>query len=265
MTKKILLLCTIALLVSCRSSRILQPSSEKREGSSDLISNVQLAQPNFRSANMRKISISLQLEEKEMNVSASCKMQRDSIIYLSIQPFMGIELFKAELMPDSIRLFDKMNGRYFVCSYQLFADHFGIGLSFYNLQAMLSNQLFCLGTPKFNPALCSSSNSASGGRQIEYSSKRVQQINTVTDAYAIKQVLLSDTKGKNKFNINYDGFSSAAGVNFPNEIKLFSKYSDKVASCKLLIERVEFNTPIVFVPTDLNRFIRTDINKLFQQ
>ncbi len=91
------------------------------------------------------MSLALDLLDRKVNVSASCKFYKDSAMHISIQPFMGIEMFKAELNPDSIIVFDKMNRRYYVINYNYFTERFGVDIDFNSLQALISNQFFCVG------------------------------------------------------------------------------------------------------------------------
>jgi hypothetical protein len=265
MNWKSYILSCLVLFVSCNSTKTFTKTEIATKNaspvSSDFISKVQFTQPSFTTANMSKVSIALKLEDKEMNVSASCKIRRDSVIYLSIQPFLGIELFKAEIMPDSVRIFDKMNGRFFVSSYDMFFEKLGIKLDFKSFQAMLSNQLFTIDKKGFSSASYSPS---MGQQQIEIQNNSLKQITTISDSFNILKVLLKDERNHNQFSINYEAFTSINGVNFPKEINLLAKNDNKTASCKLLIEKVEFNLPIHFIPTNTQRFTRADIYKLLQ-
>jgi hypothetical protein len=266
MNWKSYLLSCLVLFVSCKTTKNLTKTETETKISSsnsyDFITKVQLNQPSFTTANMSKISISLKLEKQEMNVSASCKIRRDSVIYLSIQPFLGIELFKAEIMPDSVRLFDKMNAKLYVSSYDLFSEKIGVKLDFKSFQAILTNQLFTIDKINLSSAKLTST---IGHQQIEFQKNSIKQLTDISDNFNILKTLMTDERRNNQFSINYQGFSSTNGVNFPREINLLAKNNNKTASCKLLIEKVEFNSPIHFIPTNAQRFTRTDILKLFQK
>lgn len=271
MNCKSFILLSFVLFVSCKATKTLAKteltisSSSDSSLSSDFIAKVQLAQPSFSTANMSKVSIALKFDNKEMTVAASCKIRRDSVIYLSIQPLMGIELFKAELLPDSIRIFDKMNGRFFVNSYDFFSENFGVRLDFKSFQAMLTNQLFSIGENDFSSAHCSTVTSSLEKQQIAFKNNSIRQTTAVSDTYNILKVLMNDVTNKNQVTINYTGFSLTSGINFPKEISILAKNENKTASCNLSIDRVEFNSPIRFVPTNTRRFVRTDIFKLLQK
>jgi Domain of unknown function (DUF4292) len=266
MTWKSYILFCLVVLVSCTTTKntttteILTKSTPAN--SSNFIAKVQLTQPNFTTANMSKVSIAMKFEEKELTVSASCKIRRDSVIYLSIQPFLGIELFKAELMQDSVKIFDKMNAKLYVGSYDLVFEKFGIKLDFNSLQALLTNQLFSINQSGLSSAAYTSS---IGQQQIEFQNNSLKQVTSISDHYNILKVLMKDEKNHYQLSINYDEFTSMNGINFPREINFMAKNENKTATCNVSIEKVEFNSPIHFIPTNEQRFTRAELFKLLQQ
>ena len=121
--------CMLVLIVgftSCKTVKtISKPSMEKKINPMvQFIEQVQKNQPEFRTANVSKMAMELQMGERNLNVSATCKIRKDSALYLSIQPFLGIEMFKAEFTTDSIKVFDKMNRRYYSADYLYFSRRF---------------------------------------------------------------------------------------------------------------------------------------------
>jgi hypothetical protein len=73
------------------------------------------------------------------------KMIKDSVLVLSVQPFLGVELFRIQMTPDSIRVIDRMNQRYLAESYAGLKGQTPIAFNFYNLQALFINHIFLPG------------------------------------------------------------------------------------------------------------------------
>ena len=63
----------------------------------------------------------------------------------SVQPFLGIEVFRMELTPDSVKVMDRMNKRYMAERYAALKEEWPIDFNFYNLQALFVHQLFLPG------------------------------------------------------------------------------------------------------------------------
>ena len=91
--------------------------------------------------NLRQRIIALHKENPRVGI----EIGRVVRLQLSVQPFLGIELFRIELSRDSIKLLDRMNRRYFAENYAGFKGTLPIDFNFYNLQALFLNQLFLPG------------------------------------------------------------------------------------------------------------------------
>ncbi|MDR0845852.1 MAG: DUF4292 domain-containing protein [Tannerella sp.] len=81
---------------------------------------------------------------KELSSRAQLKIQKNDRLQLSVQ-FLGFEVFRAELTPDSIKMIDRMNKRYLLDEYSQIKEEALIDFNFYNLQALFTNQLFLPG------------------------------------------------------------------------------------------------------------------------
>ncbi|MDR0348882.1 MAG: DUF4292 domain-containing protein [Tannerella sp.] len=82
---------------------------------------------------------------KELSSRGQLKVEKDYRLQISIQPVFGIEMFRIELTPDSIRFVDRMNKKYFVEDYTALKERSNIAFNFYNLQALFTNRLFLPG------------------------------------------------------------------------------------------------------------------------
>jgi len=228
----------------------------------DLVNKVQ---PQFKTANISKMSMTFNFNEREINVSAACKIKKDSAIYLSIQPFMGIELFKAELMPDSVRVFDKMNHRYYVTDYAYFSKRFGVDVDFYSFQSLLSAQFFCVGKKNVNPDSCKLSQTTAGVNKIDYITAKMMQSTQLSSQNMIDQVVLKAKNSDYQLQTDYSNYTVSNGVNYPQKVALQATNQKTKASCDFSILRVEFNTDIKLSPTNPDRYSRSDIDQLLKK
>lgn len=263
-----IILSVFALLIlsACKTSRSVT-KTQVTEGSpvAQLIAKVQAAQPQFKTANVSKMSMEFNMNERNVNVSATCKIQKDSVIYLSIQPFMGIEMFKAEIMTDKIVVFDKMNRKYYQTDYAWFKSRFGVDIDFNSLQALIFNQFFCVGKKEILPDSCKLTPLASGRNKIEYETLDMLQITETGVTNTIQQVLL---KGKNtsyQLQANYEDFSVINAVNFPQTVKILATNEKTKVNCNFSILKVEFNTDLKFIPSNTERYSPGDIDQLLKK
>jgi hypothetical protein len=268
MKQKIIIFSAFVLLMftGCKTMKSVTKTQLKGDSEvAQVIKQVQKAQPEFISANVNKMSFEFTMNERKVNVSASCKIQKDSAIYISIQPFMGIELFKAELTPDSILVFDKMNRRYYVTDYGYFKKRFGVDVDFHNLQALIFNQFFCIGTKEILPDSCKLTTLDAGKNKIEYQNAGIQQSTVILPIHTIQQVLLKGENSSYQLQTDYDEYSVVNDINFPMKIAMIASNQKNKASCVFSILKVEFNTKLKFIATERNRYTRGDIDQILKK
>lgn len=98
-----------------------------------------------------RLNVDLSLPGNSMSSRVDFKMVKDSAFQLSVQPFLGIEVFRAEISVDSIKVIDRMNKRYVADNYANLKGQTPIEFNFYNLQALFTNQLFLPGQQGISP------------------------------------------------------------------------------------------------------------------
>jgi len=268
MRNKIIILSVFTLLImsACKTTRLIaKPGVQTATAVSQLIEQVNKVQPEFKTANISKMSLAFNLNEREVNVSAVCKIKKDTAIFISIQPFMGIELFKAELMPDSLKVFDKMNHRYYVTDYGFFSKRFGVDVDFYSFQSLLSARLFCVGKKEIVADSCKLVAMDAGLSKIEYNSGKMLQNTQISPLNVIQQVILKAKNSDYQLQTDYRDYTVVNGVNFPQKIALQATSEKSKATCDFSILRVEFNTNIKLSPTSPDRYTLGDIDQLLKK
>ena len=97
----------------------------------------------------KTLSARLKLEysddRQEFSSRVNLKMIYNKRLQLSIQPLLGIEAFRLEITPDSVKILDRINRRYMVDSYDNLKGETDIDFNFQNLQSLFTNQMFIPG------------------------------------------------------------------------------------------------------------------------
>ena len=264
--KLIIFSLLVALIFSaCKTTRTIPKTDLNIKPVAQLIEQVQKVQPQFATANVSKMSMALNMDGREVNVSATCKVKKDSALHISIQPFMGIELFKVELLTDSLKVFDKMNRKYYVLDYGFFKNRFGVAVNFYDLQDLLFGQFFCVGQKNVLPDSCKLTALEAGRNKIEYESESMIQNTNISPLNIIEEVLLKAKNTPYQLQTNYTGYAQANGVNYPQKIAIVATNQKNNASCDFSILKVEFNTDINFKPANIERYSLGDIDQLLKK
>ena len=258
-------LIIILLVSSCKTTKLAQTSKNtSKKPIVQLIEQVKNAQPNFITANVSKMGMEVKLNDKTFNVSVTCKIKKDSVIYFSVLPFMGIELYKAELKPEGLFVFDKTNRNYYKIDYSFFSKYFGVDVDFYSFQSLLFNQFFCAGSKEILPDSCQLINLPSNKFEIDFQNTKLVQKTEISALNLIQQVILKEKNNPLSLQTNYSDFSKFNGINFPQKIAMKAANNEKVTSIEFSIQKIEFDSDIKFQPTNTDRYNPGDINQLIK-
>lgn len=99
-----------------------------------------------------KLNISLKTPGNKIASNASIKIVKDEIILISFVPFPGYEALKCAITPDSIVVVSRYSKQYAAERISnLNGKNAPIDFNFYNLQALMTNQLFVAGKNSLSP------------------------------------------------------------------------------------------------------------------
>lgn len=263
-----IILLVMLVLFSCKTTKKVTTTTKHTVKAIkpvvQVVKMVLVTQPQFQTANVSKMSLELDLNERKVNASASCKIKLDSAMFISIQVF-GFEVFKAEMMPDSMKVYDKMNRRYYVTDYSYFRRRFGVDIDYYSLQSLLAAQFFCVGNRVIHSDSCQLETLENGLRNIGYESSSMLQTTQVNPQHVILQVLLKAKNSNYQLQTDYADYTTINGVSFPQKIALNARNDKTKASCNFSILKVEFDKELKFQAQNAERYSRGDIDQLLKK
>ncbi len=88
-----------------------------------------------------KSKINIKTKDHNINATANIRMKKDSVIWISVTPGMGIEIIRSIITPDSVKLINRLENKYDKYSINYIKETLGIDLNFYNLQNLLVGDL----------------------------------------------------------------------------------------------------------------------------
>ena len=143
----IILLCggfLLSMLTGCKSKKVATVESAGMKAHNEFFQSMEDRSLQFRTLTAR-LNVELDIPGKRISSRVDMKMIKDSAFQLSVQPILGIEMFRLELSLDTIKVIDRMNKRYMVENYPNLTAELPIEFNFYNLQALFTNHLFIPG------------------------------------------------------------------------------------------------------------------------
>ncbi|MDP6908549.1 MAG: DUF4292 domain-containing protein [Flavobacteriales bacterium] len=132
------LLLTVSVLFGCKSTNWL---TKKPSGQPDL-SVIQLLDSTCTNGEYSllsaKISVNYASEKDAKSFGVRARLKKDSIIWLSITPALGIEILRVTITPDTIKMLNRLDKKYFSDSYEKAKDILKMDVDFKVLQSVLT-------------------------------------------------------------------------------------------------------------------------------
>jgi hypothetical protein len=258
-------LLLILSFASCKSKQSLIRSGEKASSAQQLVQFIERAQPTFSTMNADRISINATVGDQQMNVSAALRIQTDSVVVLSVMPFMGIEMFTLFLYQDKWELFDRINRNFYTDSYRYFYHRFGVDVSFETLQSLFSAQLFSVGEKEVDARRLEFTPMESNKNQLRFESRTMKQTTTTHANHTIERVLLTNTRETQTLIATYNDYDQTRGINYPRHIVVeLLDGTQTVMALDMRIQRVSFNSALSLPSLNPQRYTRSTLDQLLR-
>lgn len=134
----IVLLIGFVLLffLACNPQKKIIKEPIKVKGADYLIQQLKKNEFKFNKLNI-KFSVTVTINKKENSFGGNIRIRKDSAIWLSISPALGIEALRILITTDSIKLLNRIETTYFVSDIKLINSMLKTDLDFDMLQSIL--------------------------------------------------------------------------------------------------------------------------------
>lgn len=258
-----LLLCgglLLSLLTGCKSSQKTVETVATSEVKTHEVFFDSMEEQSFKFHTMTaRLSVEL---EKPRHVSSrvDLKIVKDSTLLLSVQPFLGIEVFRVELSVDTIKVLDRLNKRYLSENYSELKGKTPVEFNFYNLQALFTNHLFIPGERTISKELYHRFKLNQEGTSAEIKLKDAMDFLYTFMADGEEKLLstyVNDAKDQYALNWVYSDFRLVGEQPFPMLMNVqIIKDKNTVGELNISYSKIQLDTPIksgFSIPTKYKR------------
>lgn len=137
----IILLMVAVVVSSCSTSRKAIREPLKEQGTEYLFKNLKDNELNYHCFSAHFDANFIQ-NKKSTPISGQIRIQRDSIIWISVSPMMGIEMVRLLVTNDSIKYINRIDNTYFIGPFSYFNHLINSTLDFDMLQSFLTGNDF---------------------------------------------------------------------------------------------------------------------------
>ena len=232
----------------------MAPVYSKAPKTEALIDSVKSAHFNFNLFKA-KISGKYNTDEDSFSLKGNIKIKKDSIIWISISPGLGLELGRILMYPDSIFFINRFEKTYFKNSYADLNKKIESPLTFKIMQSFLTgNAMDSFELKKYYSGIKDgyfflSSVNQKHYKKIERSKKRANQeiyfTSIIPQNFKINKQQYENLKLKRALEIEYKDFEKYDETLFPESIYL-SIRANKEINLSLSYSKIELNNPLKF-------------------
>lgn len=243
----------LLLLSSCNPTRKIIKEPLKEQGSDYIFQNLKKNELSFNYLTA-SFSVSYIADKKKISLNGQIRIVKDSAIWISLSPALGIEMARVLITPDSVKFMNRMDNTFFLSDFQYMDKFINNAIDFDMLQAMIiGNDLCYYENNKFKASVENQQYKLSTiGRQklkryIRHKNEAlivlIQNIWINPDNFKIEKINVKEIKAENKkLEADFSDFLQVDNQFFPTKI-MYTIEAERNINIGLRYTKVKINEP----------------------
>ena len=241
MKKPLYILVLIALVFSCKSTKVLENYNalESRISVKKIIKNHKKAQSDFNTL-QAKLKVVITQEGRSESHTLTLRISKDNTIWINA----FLNMVRVKITPYRVLFYNKLDNTYFDGEYALINSFLGTNLKFENLQNLLLGQaLFELGSNSFDKTPHASSYMLTP-KQSDELIEVVYLINP--NYFKIDSQQLKESATHNRLDIKYEAYQKVDDLVIPEKISIIVTNIEAQTTLNLNLKSVILNQLLRF-------------------
>lgn len=250
----LVIIAILAALPACKSKRAVIKAPIKEEGPEYLFENLKAKEFKFKTFSA-KFNVDYSFDKNYYDFKGQVRIVKDSIIWVSFNQDLGIEIARLLITQDSVKFLDRFNKQYFSGNYEFVNNFLNTNIDFGILQSIiLGNDFEYYERAEFKASV--------DGGQYRLStasrSKLKKYVKNTADAerillqsiwlnpsnFKITEIKLKElTRDSKKLSASYSDFELIGGQLFPHELK-YEVEADVPINVEVRYTRIDLNEEI---------------------
>jgi hypothetical protein len=256
----------LLFITSCNPQKKLIKAPIKEEGAEWLMQKLRENELKYQSFSA-KFSAEYTNNGKKNSFDGQIRIEKDSIIWLTFSPLLGIEVFRIMITQDSVKYINRMNDTYFLGDYASVNKFLNTNIDFDILQSFLTgNDLSFYEKGKFRASVDKNKYKLATAARMKL--KKVVRSGEETSNVLIQNIWIdpenfkitkADVKEIRKpgtqLQADYSNFEKLEGQMFP-KMMTFDISADNDLHLEVTFSRININPPLTFpfrIPKDYRR------------
>ncbi len=255
--KFIIPLLFLLVLSSCKLQQKAKRKDLKVNKTEYLLQQLDMNEFQFEHLSL-KAGVQLYQEGKKTPFKANIRIRKDSLIWVSITPALGIEVARVMITRDSIKVMNRIDRNYFIGDYDYINNRFNLELEFQTIQAILignaidfehdekvtlsiDKDRYYLGNLKKRKV----KNAEQKPERIEKQKEEVVSLWIDQSTFKVSNFIFSDLTANRFLTGEYEKFIGVENQSLPSILN-FDFQSEKPATVNLQYSKVSLEGPLKF-------------------
>lgn len=244
------MLLGIISLNSCKTHKKALVIQKQRDSLSDyVLSN--FSAHRFKADKLNaKVDVMTNIDGKKQSFAATIRMKKDSILWISVSPFLGIEVMRIVLTQDSAKILNRLDNTYFLTDNNYLKTLLKADVDFNMLQSVIMGNDF----PHFESGVfdikrkeneyCLDTKKRAKLRNVHNNSNLAinQVIHLDAETFKIIKNNFNDIEEKYKFELVYSNFKAIENQLFPYKIDCKIVTGNKTSDISVEFSKVNLTT-----------------------
>jgi hypothetical protein len=252
----LLAVAAVSLLSACKSTRPLIKAPLKEQGPDYLYNKLKENELRFDWVSV-KFDANYTDKKNSNDFKGQIRIRKDSLIWITVTPALGIEMFRIIITTDSVKYFNRFNKEYFIGDYALVSEFMKIDIDYDILQSLLlGNDFQFYETNSFRASIDNLEYklSTTSRRKIKKEAQQasddpvilLQNIWLNPESYKITRTDVKEfMKDNRKLQASYGDFVALENQRYPSTIQ-FDIMAEDVIKMKVSYTKVTLGEPLTF-------------------
>ena len=243
-----LLLISIVFLSTCKTRQKIHTLSPKEILSDSVLIKQKTHEFNFSKLSA-KIDVLIDIDGKTQSFAANIRLKKDSILWVSVTPFLGIEMMRLVITQDSVKILNRIDNTYFLADNNYLKTLLKADIDFNMLQSILIGNDF----PHFasdgfeitrqDSTYCLTAQKRTKLKNVYNNSNlTISEVICLNDrSFKIIKNDFTNLEEKYKFETSYSNFKTIDNQSFPNKIDCKITTGDHLMNVSLEYSKLNLN------------------------
>lgn len=250
----------VLFLVSCKTSHSFYSNKGELKNISDarLLKSINSTSNKCATVMFKKFKASIDFNGESKSFKGNLFLQKDSSIIISINPLMGIELFRVRLSDNNVEILDRTKRKYITGSYDILWEKFMLDMNFKTLQNIVLNELYIYPTDSdisagikrykhttdgdvYKFGSIKSSRMARKSRKGQHKDLILHEFSVLPEVFKINRSYIMDFSDSASVNIHYSDFVETVTGLFATKMLIKGSRHNQNFQINLSFPDVEFD------------------------